>query len=93
MKFTEDQRKVFMELKENMLAAISPDEVKFYSNQIHELLDQIEKEIPISKTAMSKEDREEYERLIVHLLDATNSKEVQYYENQIHDLLDKIEGK
>jgi len=80
MKFTVDQRKVYMELKENMLSATSPDEVKYYSNQIHDLLDQIEKESPISKITIPKEVREEYEKFIVHLKDATNSKEVLYYE-------------
>ncbi|MGN7299564.1 hypothetical protein [Ferdinandcohnia sp. SAFN-114] len=93
MIFTEDQRKVFTELKENMLAATSPEEVKLYTNQIHELLDLIEKESPNPKMAMPKEIRKEYEKLIVHLQDATSSKEVLYYENKIHGLLDRLEQK
>jgi len=93
MKFTEEQRKVFKELNDKMLAATSPDEVEYYSKQIHELLDRIEDVGPVSKISMSKEDRDEYELLIVHLREATNSKEVLYYENKINELLDKVAGK
>ncbi|MCC3358969.1 hypothetical protein [Bacillus sp. REN16] len=40
---TENERTKFNELKQNMIEALSENEVKFYESQIHNLLDEVEK--------------------------------------------------
>jgi hypothetical protein len=42
MKLSEKERKTLKELKEKLLDATHPEEVKYYFNQINELLDKIE---------------------------------------------------
>lgn len=46
---TEEQRNLYNSLKDQMMDAVTADEVRYYANQMHKLLDQVELEMEKAK--------------------------------------------
>ncbi|MDC3424241.1 hypothetical protein NC797_06930 [Aquibacillus sp. 3ASR75-11] len=87
-----------IKLKEQLLEAISPREVRYYKDRIHRVLDEIDNIRGTEVGAMenrtngcTEQDLKRFVELKEYMMDADSPQEVRYYEKQIHDLITECE--
>lgn len=86
----EKQKTMFDELSDNLLHAKSRNEIEYYSEKIHMLLDEVEVDSP-KEEIFTQEQLELYHKYKQELLNARTSKDITFYESKIMNLIDSNE--
>ncbi|WP_430788387.1 hypothetical protein VBD025_00835 [Virgibacillus flavescens] len=82
------QKAEFNDLQQKILGAVSRSEVKFYSDEIHLLLKELESD---NQSRFTPEQDSQYEDYMEKMLAAHDSNETRYYENKIMHLIDEAD--
>ncbi|GLO68358.1 MULTISPECIES: hypothetical protein [Oceanobacillus] len=90
VELNKEEMQEFINLKQYLIDSTSSEEIKYYSEQIHLLLDKAESGSErISK--FTNEQRELYMKYLKRLQDADNIEDIQLYEEKILKLINKTD--
>lgn len=81
---SEHQKREFRKLSQLLLESVTEQEIIFYSDKIHQVLDEGEVKGTIFNDAQLKQ----YKEYKQALLNAHNDQEISYYEKKIMNLID-----
>lgn len=88
VELNKEEMQEFINLKQYLIDSTSSEEIKYYSEQIHLLLDKAENgSVRVSK--FSDDERELYDEYMKKLHDADNMEDIQLYEEKILNLINK----
>lgn len=89
---TEEQKNEFKVLSQLLLDAETKQEIEYYTDKIHRLLDDAENLNQNKHTFFSQEQKEQYRHYKQQLLNANTNEEILFYEDKIMELIDKTEN-
>ncbi|MGP4074288.1 hypothetical protein [Halobacillus sp. K22] len=90
IQMNEIQKRQFDHMLSLLKNASSPEEVRYYFNEIQHFLDTLYTNEKPRLDEMEAKDLEKYENLHRKMLEASTKKEVVYYEKELHELINKI---